>query len=154
MKVFCSQRKMAVVSWLLSSLLGLWPIIATLIIIALITLLLFKNKTKKEDSWADGIPQIKPGIIWGNDDPSASGFVSQYEDVYKAMKGLRYCLYYNGGTWARGQTKLMILDPDLVAKIMITDFDHFVDNTFFSYDYMKVNQQIIKHHIFCTLSFW
>ena len=32
----------------------------------------------------------------------------------------------------------MILDPDLVAKVLITDFDYFVDNAFFSDKYMKV----------------
>ena len=130
---------MALVGWLLSSLLGLWPLIAVLVIIGLATLLLFKNKNKNADSWAEGLPEIKPGPIWGNDEPSEKGFMSQYEDVYKQMKGLKYCLYYNGGTWARGSVKLMILDPELVAKVMITDFDHFVDNTFFSPEYMKVN---------------
>lgn len=128
---------MALVGWLLSSLLGLWPLIAVLVIIGLATLLLFKNRNKNADSWAEGLPEIKPGPIWGNDEPSEKGFMSQYEDVYKQMKGLKYCLYYNGGTWARGSVKLMILDPELVAKVMITDFDHFVDNTFFSPEYMK-----------------
>jgi len=130
---------MAIVGWLVSSILGLWPIIAVLVIIGLTTLLFFKNKNKTPDSWADGLPEIKPGPIWGNDDPSIEGFMTQYEAVYKKMKGLRYCLYYNGGKWARGSVKLFILDPELVAKVMITDFDYFVDNTFFSPEYMKVN---------------
>ena len=128
---------MALVSWLLSSILSLWPLIAIIVIIALSTILLLK-KNKKEVAWSDGIPEIKPGVLWGNDDPSEGGFISQYENVYKAMKGLKYCLYYNGGTWARGVKRLMVLDPELVTKIMITDFDHFVDNQFFSEEYTKV----------------
>ena len=54
------------------------------------------------------------------------------------MKGLRYCLYYNGGKWARGNTKVLILDPELVAKVTMTDFDHFVDTDFFSKEYTEV----------------
>ena len=38
----------------------------------------------------------------------------------------------------RRKKRLMILDPDLVTKVLITDFDYFVDNTFFSDKYMKV----------------
>ena len=117
-----------------------WPIFAVIVIIILSTIFLLRMSTEKriEEKWADGIPEIKPGPIWGNDDPSPQGFMSQYNVVYKAMKGLRYSLYYNGGTWARGNKRLLICDPELVAKIMITDFDHFVDNTFFSFEYMKV----------------
>ena len=129
---------MAIVGWLLSSILGLWPIIALLLIFSLTILLLFKNKSKAADSWANGLAEIKPGPILGNDDSSVEGFMTQYESVYKKMKGLRYCLYYNGGTWVRGDKRLLILDPELVAKVMITDFDHFVDNMFFSPEYMKV----------------
>ena len=61
------------------------------------------------------------------------------DKVYNAMKGLKYCLYYNGGTWARGIKKVLILDPELVVKVTMTDFDHFVDNQFFSQEYTDVS---------------
>ena len=96
---------MAFVSWIFSSLLSLWPTLAVITIIILSTVWLIKRntETKTEDAWMIGLPEIKPGPVWGNDDPSEGGFWSQYDAVYKAMKGLRYCLYYNGGTWIRGK---------------------------------------------------
>ena len=138
---------MGLISSILTYIWSFWPMFAVLIIFTLSTILLLRMSTEKrvDEKWAEGIPEIKPGPLWGNDDPSASGFMSQYNTVYKAMKGLRYCLYYNGGTWARGNKRLLICDPELVARIMITDFDHFVDNTFFSFEYMKVKAY---HQIF------
>ena len=129
---------MAVVSWLISSILSLWPFIAVVIIVVLSTILFFKRSKNEETSWSEGLPEIKPGPIFGNDVPTAEGFSIQYNLIYKAMKGLRYCLYYNGGTWAFGTKRLLILDPTLVAKIMITDFDHFSSTLFFSPKYMEV----------------
>ena len=127
---------MAIITSILSSLLSLWPIFGVIIIIALTTVLFFKKS--KKDSWSEGIPEIKPGLIWGNDIPAEDGFLRQYDEVYKAMKGLKYCLYYNGGSLARGIKKVFLLDPDLIAKVTMTDFDHFVDNQFFSQEYTEV----------------
>ena len=118
-----------------------WPIFAVLVIIILSTILLLRMSTKKrvDEKWAEGIPEIKPSPFWGNDDPSSGAFLFACNNtVYNAMKGLRYCLYYNGGTWVRGNKRLFICDPELAARVMITDFDHFIDNTFFSDEYMKV----------------
>ena len=139
--------EMGLISSILAYIWSFWPMFLVLVIIILSTILLLRMSTEKrvDEKWAEGIPEIKPGPIWGNDDPSATGFMTQYTTVYKAMKGLRYCLYYNGGTWARGNKRLLICDPELVARIMITDFDHFVDNTFFSFEYMKVK---VYHQIF------
>ena len=130
---------MALITWIMTSLLSVWPFIAVVIIIILSTILFLKRKTNEETSWSDGLPEIKPGPIFGNDVPTADGFCVQYNLIYKAMKGLRYCLYYNGGTWGCGTKKLLILDPSLVAKIMITDFDHFSSSAFFSPKYMEVS---------------
>ena len=131
---------MAIITSVLSYLLSLWPIFGVITIIALSTILLFKKINKQQDTWSEGIPEIKPGPIWGNDIPEEDGFLRQYDAVYKAMKGLRYCLYYNGGTWARGVKRVLILDPELVAKITMTDFDHFVDNQFFPQVYTDVSR--------------
>ena len=136
---------MAIVGWILSSIFSLWPVVAGIIIIVLSTMLLFKKRQHRNwdgvavpDSWADGLAEIKPGKISGNDILESGGFTKQYEDIYKAMKGLRYCLYYNGGTWFNGKKRFFVMDPELVTKIMVTDFDHFANNEFFSPDYMKV----------------
>ena len=131
---------MAIITSLLSSIVScfLSPVFGVILVIALSTILFFKKSNKQHDSWAEGVPEIKPGPIWGNNIPASDGFVKQYDIVYKAMKGLKLCLYYDGGSWARGLKKVLILDPDLVARITITDFDHFVDNQFFSQEYMEV----------------
>ena len=128
---------MSLITWLFSSVFSLWPLIAVVIIIALTTKLLLQKK-KDDSSWADGIPEIKPSLIWGNDDMSGAHFNLQYERHYKALKGLRYGLWYNGGPLVFGETRLFILDPDLAQRIMVTDFDHFVDNSFISQSYTKV----------------
>ena len=130
---------MAIITSILSYLLSLWPIFGVILVIALSTILFFKKGNKNQDAWSEGIPEIKPNAIWGNDIPSADGFLIQYDKVYNAMKGLKYCLYYNGGTWARGIKKVLILDPELVVKVTQTDFDHFVDNQFFSQEYTDVS---------------
>jgi len=96
---------MAIITSVLSYLLSLWPIFGVITIISLSTILLFKKINKQKDTWSEGIPEIKPGRIWGNDIPSEDGFLIQFDKIYKAMKGLRYCLYYNGGSWARGIKK-------------------------------------------------
>ena len=136
---------MSIVSSLLSYLFSFWPVFAIILIILLSTIWLFKKNNNDQNAWSEGIAEIKPGVIWGNDIPAEDGFMKQYDTVYKAMKGLRYCLYYNGGTWTRGVKKLLILDPDLVAKVTMTDFDHFVDNQFFTQEYMNVSYLLIYH---------
>ena len=138
-----STETMSIVTSLLSYLFSFWPVFAVILIIVLSTFLLFKKNNKTQDDWSEGIAEIKPGVIWGNDIPEETGFMKQYDTVYKAMKGLRYCLYYNGGTLTRGVKKLLILDPDLVEKVTKTDFDHFVDNQFFTQGYMEVKYLLI-----------
>ena len=128
---------MAVITWFLSSLLSIFPLVAVIVILILTTKLLLQRK-KDDFSWANGIPEIKPGLFFGNDDMSGNHFNLQYENHYKALKGLRYGLWHNGGPLMNGEKKLFILSPDLVAKILITDFDHFANNSFFSKKYTKV----------------
>ena len=43
-----------------------------------------------DQKWDEGIPEIKPSPLWGNDDPSSGAFLFACNNtVYKAMKGLR-----------------------------------------------------------------
>ena len=79
---------MAIITSILSYLLSLWPIFGVTVIISLITILLFKKSNKTQDAWSEGIPEIKPGLIWGNDIPAEDGFLTQFDKVYTAMKGL------------------------------------------------------------------
>ena len=66
---------MAIITSILSYLLSLWPIFGVTIIISLSTILLLKKRNKKQDAWSEGIPEIKPGLIWGNDILAEDGCV-------------------------------------------------------------------------------
>ena len=74
---------MGLIASFLAYIWSFWPIFAVIVIITLSTILLLRMSTEKriEEKWADGIPEIKPGPIWGNDDPSPQGFMSQYNVV-------------------------------------------------------------------------
>ena len=49
------------------------------------------------------------------------------------MKGLKFCTWYDGST-----KKLFMLDPELITKIQVADFDHFTDLAFTPAEYIKV----------------
>ena len=133
---------MSMVEWIASSIFSLWPLFAVIVIIAL-TYLLFSRKDNKY-AWAEGLPEIKCGWFMGNNDYSGEGiFNYMYEKHYKALKGLRYGLWYNG----MGDKALFILDPELAHKIQVTDFDNFVDNSFFNEYYSNVS--IISFNLIC-----
>ena len=57
--------------------------------------------------------------------------------VLKAMKGLKYCVWYDGGI-----KKLFMLDPDLITRIQVADFDHFTDLAFTPEAYVDVSKNI------------
>ena len=111
-----------------------WPWIFLVIILLLTFMLFIKNKDKltKSDP-LDGLPEIKPHWFWGNLDYSKH-FNEVFEEHYRRMKGLPYCLFYSGGS----EKKLFILDPMVVNKVMNTDFDHFMDTPFLPQEYSKV----------------
>ena len=71
------------------------------------------------------LPQVSPHWLWGN---------TNFIELYKKMKGLRFCVWYTGR-----KRQLLVLDPDLINKITVTDFQHFVDVTFFDPNYSKVS---------------
>ena len=54
--------------------------------------------------------------------------------LLKVMKGLRFCTWYDGST-----KKFFMLDPDLINKIQVADFDHFMDLAFTPEQYIKVH---------------
>ena len=72
----------------------------------------------------DKLPQINPHWFYGN---------SSSDDVYKAMKGLRLGVWYTGR-----KRHLFVMDPDLIHRIVVTDFNHFVDSAFLDPQYSKV----------------
>ena len=125
---------MSMLGWFASSLFALWPWFAVVVIIALTSLLFFRKDNKYV--WAEGLPEIKCGWFMGNSDFSGENvFNYMYEKHYKALKGLRFGLWYNG----MNDKALFILDPELAHKIQVTDFDNFVDNSFFSEYYSNVS---------------
>ena len=127
---------MSIIIWCASSLLALWPYFAVLVIIVLTSMLFFRKDEKQ--SWAEGLPEIAAGWFMGNNDYSGDFFNAAFEKHYKAFKGLRYGLWNNG--W--GEKRLFVMDPDLVHKMFVTDFDHFEDNLAFPDYYTKVSISI------------
>ena len=87
--------------------------------------LLFYSEDKPRKELFDKLPQIKPHWFYGN---------SSSDDVYKAMKGVRLGVWYTGR-----KRQLFVMDPDLIHKIVVTDFDHFVDSAFLDPEYSKVS---------------
>ena len=49
------------------------------------------------------------------------------------MKGMKYCTWYDGRT-----KKLFMLDPDLISRIQVADFEHFTDLAFSPAEYIEV----------------
>ena len=87
--------------------------------------LLFYSEDKSMKELFDKLPQIKPHWFYGN---------NSSDDVYKAMKGVRLGVWYTGR-----KRQLFAMDPDLIHKIIVTDFDHFVDSAFLDPEYSKVS---------------
>ena len=119
---------------ILASILPSWPLLVFVIILVLSVR--FLRKTKPDP--LEGLPEIKPHWLWGNNDFSKN-LITTYEQHYKRMKGLRYCTFYN-----LSEKRLFVLDPDICSKIMITDFDHFEYVPFVPKDYRDVRLTIIE----------
>ena len=87
--------------------------------------------------------QVNPALMNGNSDWTGKNhFNVQYENHYKALKGLRYAIFYEGSPIAFGEKKLFVIDPDLALKIQITNFDHFVDGGLFNENYTKASSEV------------
>ena len=121
---------MAFISSILFYVLSFWPWISALIILFLTVKLM--SKTKPDP--LIGLPEIKPHWIWGNNDFSKNMNVP-YNEHYKKLYGLRYGIYYN-----MNEKRLFVLDPELVTKIMVTDFDHFEYVPFLEKKYTEVSR--------------
>ena len=63
--------------------------------------------------------------VWGNEN---------FGEHCRIMKGLRFGVWYTGR-----KRQLFVMDPDLIHKIVVTDFDHFVDSAFLDPEYSKVS---------------
>ena len=57
----------------------------------------------------------------------------QHHSAFQAFSGKKFCTWYAGST-----KKLFMLDPDLISRIQIADFDHFTDLAFTPEPYLKV----------------
>ena len=58
------------------------------------------------------------------------------------MKGVRFCTFYDGRI-----KKLFMLDPNLINKIQVADFDHFTDLAFSPAEYIEVKVYLNRHYI-------
>ena len=118
------------------SILSLWPWFAILLILVLTVKLFSKSKP---DPLA-GLPEIKPHWFLGNLD-FTKNFNVPFNEHYKRMRGLRYCIWYQ-----QNEKRLFVLDPDIISKIMITDFDHFEYVPFLPKEYSDVSTYL-KYYI-------
>ena len=127
------------ISGLIAYLLSMWTWILVAIVASLLAKLLMSRKNKAND-WAVGIPEVKGHWFFGNLDPSLH-LSATHMKHYKALKGLRFGLWHEGGRWAFGsETRLVVLDPDLITKIQISDHDCFTDTSFIPEQYTKVSR--------------
>jgi len=124
---------MTIVGFLLTKLLSYWSWFLVVAIIGLSIKLLLGKKKDVVDPFL-GIPEVKPHWFWGNLGSifGEEHFAKFYDKHYKAMKGLRFCTWYDGST-----KKFFMLDPDLINKIQVADFDHFMDLAFTPEQYIK-----------------
>uniref|UniRef100_A0AAT9UTE7 Cytochrome P450 6PW4 n=1 Tax=Maconellicoccus hirsutus TaxID=177089 RepID=A0AAT9UTE7_MACHI len=63
--------------------------------------------------------------------------IELYGNIYRQLEGQRF-----GGCYVRFTPKLMVRDPELIKKILIKDFDHFLDRGDVSFD---ENEPITMH---------
>ena len=99
-------------------------VIPILTILFFIKRLLSYNESPSMKKLFDGLPEISPHWFWGN---------ASLSEQYKTMKGLRFCVWYTGR-----KRKLLVMDPEIINKITVTDFNHFVDVAFLDAEYTKV----------------
>ena len=119
---------MAFITSMVFYILSFWPWISALIVLFLTMKLMRKSKPDP----LEGLPEIKPHWFWGNNDFSKN-FNKPHMEHYEKLKGLRYGIFYNNM-----EKRLFVLDPDMVSKIMISDFDHFEYVPFLDKDYSEV----------------
>ena len=105
-----------------------WTWLVVLVAMVLTVKLILKNNRDP----LNGLPEIKPHWFWGNLDLSKHLYLA-YNMHYQRMKGLRYGIFYHFN-----EKRLFVLDPDIISKIMITDFDHFEYAPFFPKQYSEV----------------
>ncbi|XP_014286441.1 probable cytochrome P450 6a14 [Halyomorpha halys] len=80
--------------------------------------------TRNHGYWGSlNVKYVRPLPLFGNSFPTtfclAPGYKVQ-QDQYNYLKGQRY-----GGIWNFWKPKLLILDPELIEHIMVTDFSYF-----------------------------
>jgi len=78
------------------------------------------------------LPQKKPHWFLGNKSFGEKSMVESIVDFYREMKSHKFSLYWEGS-----QATLFITDIELVKKIMVTDFDHFMDLGFIPSKYKE-----------------
>ena len=111
---------------------GLWTyLVIAVSVILLVCRLLQRSIPKEITKLFDGLPEISPHWFWGNTDAN---------EHYEAMKGLRMGVFYSGR-----KRKLFILDPDIINKVTVTDFNHFVDSGFLDVEYSKVLLEVTNN---------
>lgn len=120
---------MALITSVVLYILSFWPWISALMILYLTIKI---KKTSKPDP-LEGLPEIKPHWFWGNNDLSVN-FNVPYMKHYQRLKGLRYGVFYNNM-----EKRMFVLDPEMVSKIMISDFDHFEYVPFLDKEYSEVS---------------
>ena len=119
---------MAFITSLVLYIISFWPWISAIIILYLTMKIIRKPKVDP----LEGLPEIKPHWFWGNNDFSKN-FNQPHMEHYQKLRGLRYGVFYNNM-----EKRLFVLDPDIVSKIMISDFDHFEYVPFLDKDYSDV----------------
>lgn len=88
--------------------------------------LFYKSWTKKYDYWKrKGVPHQTPRFPFGSMTKQVTGnepWCLAYDNVYKQFEGERFC-----GVYEFFKPILVVRDPELVKRIMVSDFNYFMD---------------------------
>jgi len=68
------------------------------------------------------LPQVKPHWFLGNGSFGGESMIDTYTNHYNALKGNRYGIFWQGNDPA-----FHLMDLELIKKVQISDFDHFMD---------------------------
>lgn len=100
-----------------------------LILLCTLLAFLYAFLSSKNNYWKNrGIPYVKPTLLFGNLKDTVLGrknLIEVHHDIYNKLHGERF-----GGYYELISPSLLVRDPELIEKILIKDFVHFMDRGF------------------------
>lgn len=113
-------------------------------VLVLTILLCFILLKWKHQYWKrKGVPQLSPHIIFGDMEPLFTGSTSFKDftiDVYKTAKSAGYKYV---GLYAFVSPHLLVIDVNLVKRILSQDFDHFFSRASLHHKFSELTHNLL-----------